>query len=144
MRRKREQEDLKREREEAAREAELRRERQRLEEQRQDDDRAEREHLAREQRLLARKQVLGLKLGGWIVVSPSIPEEEPIRLKLAVRINASRELVFVDRLGLNRREFLEDNLVEGIVVGRIRVLGSSAEFDDTLSRVVGRIRVDRN
>jgi len=52
--------------------------------------------------------------------------------------------VFVDRLGLNRREFLQDELVNGIVEGRIRVLGSSAEFDDTLSRVVGRIRVGRN
>jgi len=61
-----------------------------------------------------------------------------------VRINASRKLVFVDRLGLNRREFLEEALVEGIVEGRIRVLGTAAEFDDTLSRVVGRIRVGRN
>ena len=52
--------------------------------------------------------------------------------------------MFVDRLGLNRREFLEDALVERIVEGRIRVLGTSAEFDDTLSRVVGRIRVGRN
>jgi hypothetical protein len=78
------------------------------------------------------------------VVEPDETSDEPARLKLAVRINASRKLVFVDRLGLNRREFLEDALVEGIVEGRIRVLGTSAEFDDTLSRVVGRIRVGRN
>lgn len=54
------------------------------------------------------------------------------------------KLVFVDRLGLNRREFLVDQLVAEIVAGRIRVLGASAEFDDILSRVVGRIRVGRN
>ena len=50
----------------------------------------------------------------------------------------------MDGLGLNRREFLEDELVLGIVEERIRVLGGAAEFDDTLSRVVGRIRVGKN
>jgi hypothetical protein len=34
--------------------------------------------------------------------------------------------------------------VQEVLAGRVRVLGSSAEFDDTLSRVVGRIRVGRN
>lgn len=77
-------------------------------------------------------------------MAPEPPETESTRLKLAVRTNASRKLIFVDRLGLNRREFLEDELVLGIVEERIRLLGGAAEFDDTLSRVVGRIRVGRN
>jgi hypothetical protein len=129
---------------EAAREAELEHQRRIAEQQRLADEKAEQERIRKEKTLLAEKQVDGIKLGGWIVVQPNEPSEEPARLKLAVRINASRKLVFVDRLGLNRREFIEDELVEGLVEERIRVLGTSAEFDDTLSRVVGRIRVGRN
>ena len=144
LRREKEAAEARRKAEEAAREAELERQRRAAEEQRIADERAEEERIRKERTLLAEKQVDTIKLGGWIVVEPELSSEEPARLKLAVRINASRKLVFVDRLGLNRREFLEDELVEGIVEGRIRVLGTSAEFDDTLSRVVGRIRVGRN
>lgn len=129
---------------EAAREVELQRQRELAERQRLESQRAEEDRLERQQTLLAQTQVDGIKLGGWIVVNPDNADDDSIRLKLAVRINASRKLVFVDRLGLNRREFIEDQLVEGIVSGKVRVLGSSAEFDDTLSRVVGRIRVGRN
>lgn len=127
-----------------AREAELLRQQQLLEEQRLADEKAEQARILNEKILLAEKQVSGIKLGGWIVVQADNASGDPARLKLAVRINASRKLVFVDRLGLNRREFIEDELVQGIVEGWVRVLGSSAEFDDTLSRVVGRIRVGRN
>jgi hypothetical protein len=91
----------------------------------------------------ARSLVEGITLGGWIVIENSNSPEEPQRLKLAIRINASRKLVFVDRLGLNRREFIEDALIKEVVAGNVRVLGASAEFDDTLSRVVGRIRVGK-
>ena len=86
---------------------------------------------------------MGLGLGGWIAVAPE-DGQEPQRLKLAVKIAASSKFVFVDRLGLNRREYRREELVAGVADGRIRPLGSSAEFDDTLSRVVGRIRVGRN
>lgn len=91
----------------------------------------------------ARSLVEGIKLGGWIVVENRKSPEEPRRLKLAIRINASRKLVFVDRLGLNRCEFIEDALIREVVAGDVRVLGTSADFDDTLSRVVGRIRVGK-
>ena len=97
-----------------------------------------------ERTALAQKQVAELPLGGWILVEPEQSESSAGRFKLAVRTNASRKLIFVDRLGLNRREFQEDELVLGIAEERIRVLGGAAEFDDTLSRVVGRIRVGRN
>jgi hypothetical protein len=128
---------------EAEREAELARQREEIEQKRLADEEAERQRDLRERTLLAEKQVAGIKLGGWITVRAE-PERDPQRLKLAVRINASRKLVFVDRLGLNRQEFLESDLVQGILEDRIRILGSSAEFDDTLTRVVGRIRVGRN
>jgi multidrug efflux pump subunit AcrA (membrane-fusion protein) len=130
--------------EEEARQAALEQQRAEAERQRQADEQAEQDRLLKEREVAAAKQVESIALGGWIVLAPEGEGEEPARLKLAVKISASRKFVFVDRLGLNRREFLHDDLVSGIVSGRIRVLGSAAEFDDTLSRVVGRIRVGRN
>jgi hypothetical protein len=135
---------LKRQEQEAARQATLERQRHEAEHKRLADEQAEQERLYSEKTALAQKQVDNINLGGWILEESGLPETESVRLKLAVRTNASRKLIFVDRLGLNRREFLEDELVLGIVEERIRVLGGAAEFDDTLSRVVGRIRVGRN
>ena len=133
-----------RQQEEAARQAELARQKKAAEDRRIADEEAEQQRLLQERETAARELVEGIKLGGWIVEESSGEGKDAVRLKLAVRINASRKLVFVDRLGLNRREFLVDELVDHVVMGRVRVLGSSAEFDDALSRVVGRIRVGRN
>ena len=144
LRKEREAAEQRRREEELARQQELEREREEVERQRVANEKAEQERLRKEAVLVATKQVEGIALGGWIVLTQETRDDDPVRLKLAVKISASRKYVFVDRLGLNRREFLQDELVNGIVEGRIRVLGNSAEFDDTLSRVVGRIRVGRN
>ncbi|MGO1501710.1 MAG: DUF1631 family protein [Marinobacter sp.] len=144
LRREREAIELKRQEEEAARKADLERQRKEAEQQRLANERAEHERLYKEKTLLAQKRVAEINLGGWIMVEADGPEGEASRFKLAVRTNASRKLIFVDKLGLNRREFLDDELVLGIVEDRIRVLGGAAEFDDTLSRVVGRIRGGRS
>lgn len=133
-----------RQEEESARQAEIARRKEAAEARRQADEEAEQERLLRESEAAALELVDGIKLGGWIVEEAGSKHKDAVRLKLAVRINASRKLVFVDRLGLNRREFLVDELVRDIVAGRVRVLGTSAEFDETLSRVVSRIRVGRN
>lgn len=106
---------------------------------------AELARLAHERLTAAKQQVENLKLGSWIASIPA-PDAEPAearKLKLAVRLNATGKLVFVDRLGLNRTEMTVDSLVDDIVQGRARVMSSEAEFEDTLSRVVGRIRVGR-
>lgn len=129
---------------EAARQAEIERQLAAVEQQRLEHEKAEQARLRRELELAATKQVEGIGLGGWIVLTPSKQGDDPVRLKLAVKTSASRKFVFVDRLGLNRKEILYNELVAGIVDGRIRVLGRAAEFDDTLSRVVGRIRVGRS
>jgi len=133
-----------RQEQEAARQADLERQHQEVESQRLADEKAEQDRLYNEKTLQAQKQVDEINLGGWIVVNAEQLDTENTRLKLAVRTNASRKLIFVDRLGLNRREFLEHELVLSIVEERVRVLGGAAEFDDTLSRVVGRIRVGRH
>ena len=85
-------------------------------------------------------EVDALKLGGWIEL---VEQGEKHRLKLAVRINASSKLVFVDRHGLSRRELLRQDLKARIRAGEARILSAGAEFDEALSRVVGRIRVGR-
>lgn len=133
-----------RQQEEAARQAELERQKKEADDRRTADKEAEQQRLLLERETAARELVEGIKLGGWIVEESTGEGKDAVRLKLAVRINASRKLVFVDRLGLNRREFLVDELVDHVVMSRVRVLGSSADFDDALSRVVGRIRVGRN
>lgn len=143
LRQQKERAEKKRAEEQAAKEAEKEKLRLEAEARRQADEEAEAERLREEKEVAARILVEGIKLGGWIVVENRESPSEPQRLKLAVRINASRKLVFVDRLGLNRREFLEDELIEEVVTTNVRVLGASAEFDDTLSRVVGRIRVGK-
>ncbi len=93
----------------------------------------------------AQTEVDRLGPGSWIALSAPVEGQQgqEQRLKLAVRINARRKLVFVDRLGLNRTELTVDGLVDHLLAGTARILGASAEFDETLSRVVGRIRVGR-
>lgn len=130
--------------EQAVKDAEKAKQRQQAAAQKQADQDAEAERLRQQKQTAARLLVEGIKLGGWIVLENRGSADEPQRLKLAVRINASRKLVFVDRLGLNRREYIEDALIEQVAAGDVRVLGAPAEFDDTLSRVVGRIRVGKH
>lgn len=128
---------------EAARRAEAERQAQQAREQAEQEE-ADRIEAAR---VAAREQALTevdrLSLGGWIALKEQPDNDQERRLKLAVRINASRKLVFVDRLGLNRTELTVEALVERLLSGTARILGASAEFDETLSRVVGRIRVGR-
>ncbi|MGQ7274803.1 DUF1631 family protein [Marinobacter sp. V034] len=112
---------------------------------------AEAERLSRELYEAARAKVDALKLGSWIALEPTAASAKPsdglpieaLKLKLAVRLNATDKLVFVDRLGLNRTEYTSAALIELIVSGAAKTLSSEAEFEDTLSRVVGRIRVGR-
>lgn len=128
---------------EAARQAERERQEKLAREQAEQEeaDRLEASRLAAREQAMAEVERIGL--GGWIALRRQPDGNEEQRLKLAVRINASRKLVFVDRLGLNRTELTMDTLVGRLLDGSARILGASAEFDETLSRVVGRIRVGR-
>ncbi len=137
-----ERETAERERREAnaVREAEARKKTEQAEAQAREQE-TERLEAIRLQRLeKARSQVDGLKLGNWIAIREGDAER---RLKLAVRTNASQKLIFVDRLGLNRTEITVSALIERLLEESARILGSTAEFDETLSRVIGRIRVGR-
>ena len=146
-------EALRREREEAQRvateqraahEAMLERQRAETEQQRIADEKLESERRLHEAETEVARQIDQLGLEGWIVLERAEENGTPLRLKLAVKIAATGKFVFVDRLGLNRHQFMRDELVAGIVGGTIKILGGGAAFDDTLSRVVGRIRGSRN
>lgn len=148
LRQEKEAAESQRAREEAERAAEAARLQAEQDAQRVADEEAEALRIQRERTALATSQVESIKLGAWIALDSEARDDRGgassiVRLKLAVRINASRKLVFVDRLGLNRTEYTIDDLVSRVARGEIRVLGGAAEFDDTLSRVVGRIRVGR-
>ncbi|MGM0451215.1 MAG: DUF1631 family protein, partial [Pseudomonadota bacterium] len=145
----REAEDLRRAQEEALeeerrreteREARETREREEAEQAAMDEAEAARINQAAEQweELLA--EVDRLEAGSWIQLGSG---DEAIRLKLALRIRASGKLVFVDRYGLNRREIQRETLATRVRDGEARLLSEGAEFADTLSRVVGRLRVGR-
>lgn len=99
------------------------------------------EEQARLERLKKAREALdGLQLGGWMEI---IDGNEPKRCKLAVRLNATDKLVFVDRIGLRVGEFKREELVNRILEGTARVLDTGADFDERLSRVVGTIRTDK-
>jgi hypothetical protein len=141
LRRERQQREEQHEQQLAARKAEVERLRLQAENQRLANAR-EQEEMAWQQRLrVAEKQVFGLKPGHWIVIlDPAITEAGVERMKLAMRLSTRHKMVFVDRLGLNQREFQEQELVDYIAAEQIRVLDSGVNFEDTLSDVVGRIR----
>lgn len=135
--------EQKRQQEEARRRAAAERELE-LAQKRARQEAAEREAAERARALeQARADIGQLGPGSWIALKSSPESNEEQRLKLAVRLDARGKLIFVDRLGLNRTELLTDELAEHLLAGTGRILGAAAEFDETLSRVVGRIRVGK-
>jgi len=100
--------------------------------------REERVHYEKE--LKVREHVAKFKLGAWI----SIKEETgDARFKLVVKLVALGKYIFVDRLGIKKREFLEDYLVTNIMSENIEVISDGAEFEDSLERVVSRLRTSK-
>lgn len=86
--------------------------------------------------------IRSFKLGAWIAIQLK-EESEPQRFKLVVILAATGKYVFVDRLGVRRREFLEAELMEAIQSKRIVILSDGAEFEDSLQRVVSRLRMSK-
>lgn len=99
---------------------------------------AEKKRLEEEQ--LTLKLIADLSLGAWIAV---IDGSEKSKYKLVVKINATDKLIFVDKMGLKKYEVKTPELMARIISGEVMILSGGAEFDDTLSRVVGRLRVGK-
>ena len=128
----------------AAHRAEAERLRREAQEERVAEARANQEQAWQARLRLAEKQVFDLNPGHWIVIVDSAVGKPGIdRMKLAMRLSSRQKLVFVDRLGLNRLEFQEQEMARHIAAEKIRVVENGLDFDDTLSDVVGRIRGGR-
>ena len=80
------------------------------------------------------------RLGAWISIKEA---GEPQRYKLVVKLAAMGKYIFVDRLGIKKREFMEVDLVQAILAKDIEILSDGAEFEDSLERVVSRIRMSK-
>ncbi|MCP5160443.1 MAG: DUF1631 family protein [Hahellaceae bacterium] len=117
-------------------EEEAKRQSEKLAEERKEDEL--RRKLELEQQTL--ETIDNIKLGAWVELRVN---DELMRMKLAVRINATDKLIFVDRMGLRRQEVKREELMARLIEGAARVLSDGAEFAETLERVVGRIRVGK-
>lgn len=83
-----------------------------------------------------------LAIGSWIELRDEVGGAQ--RLKLAVKLPSSGKLIFVDREGVRRAELDRDVFAAKLVEGSARVLNAGPQFEDSLARVVGSLRRDRN
>lgn len=84
--------------------------------------------------------IRAFNLGAWIAIQEA---GESQRFKLVVKLAATGKYVFVDRLGVKKREFKEAELMQRILSKEIEVLTDGAEFEDSLQRVVSRLRMSK-
>lgn len=107
---------------------------------------AEREAAARaeaEARLLSECQQVcrRLQAGAWIELRQ--PEGEAIA-QLAVILNRTGELLFVDKQGRKILQALPDSLAEQLVSGQIRILDHGRALDDALQQMVAQQRQQKD
>tara|TARA_R110001592_G_scaffold88520_3_gene260704 strand:- start:8905 stop:10791 length:1887 start_codon:yes stop_codon:yes gene_type:complete len=85
--------------------------------------------------------IRSFKLGAWISIQSE--DDDAQRFKLVVKLAVTGKYIFVDRLGIRKREFLEADLMQAIQSNQIEVLSDGAEFEDSLQRVVSRLRMSK-
>jgi len=102
--------------------------------------RADKERLEKENAVA--QLIKAFSLGAWISIKEA-EALEPQRYKLVVKLAAMGKYIFVDRLGIKKREFMEIDLVQAILSKEIEILSDGAEFEDSLERVVSRIRMSK-
>lgn len=90
---------------------------------------------------LARQQATMLTIGHWV----ELHDEKGClqRLKLAVKLQTSGRLIFVDREGVRRADLTRDQLIAALLAGSARIAEQGPQFEDTLARVVDGLRRDR-
>ena len=86
------------------------------------------------------EQLTALNLGAWVSVEQ---QGEKKRFKLAVKFAAKKRYVFVDKYGVKKIEFDEAGLVKEMLAGQLQILNDGADFDDSLERVIGRMRMSK-
>lgn len=95
---------------------------------------------ARQQR--ARLIASSLTIGAWLEARHDNGDSE--KLKLAVILPSSGKAILVDRNGIKKLELNRDELVAALAENRLTLVNSGQQFEDTLARVVGGLRRDRN
>jgi len=97
------------------------------------------EKMAVDMKRQARLMIDSLALGTW--VEKQDPETKAYgRIKLAVKFNATGRFVFVDADGTTVADMVRDELVEMVLVEKVKLLESDAHFADRLAKVVTTIR----
>lgn len=91
------------------------------------------------------KNIAECKLGAWISVKEQDAPESaaPLRYKLVVKLAAKGKFIFVDKLGVKKIEYSELMLMQGIQSNHIEIISDGAEFEESLERVVSRLRSPR-
>jgi hypothetical protein len=96
-----------------------------------------------EQENEALSSVSNCKLGAWISVMQKGGDNKAQRFKLVVKFAASNKFIFVDRLGVKKIEYTEADLIKGIMNTDIEILSDGVEFEESLERVVSRLRMTK-
>ncbi|CAA0116922.1 Uncharacterised protein [BD1-7 clade bacterium] len=90
----------------------------------------------------ARLALDSLSLGSWIDLKQT-SDAEMIRVKLAVKFNATKRYIFVDHDGVTVGEYHRDDLVEKVLIGEALLLESDERFAQRLVKVVETIKSGR-
>ena len=98
------------------------------------------EKLKADQEARALKHIRELNIGAWVALTIESGTE---RYKLVVKIAASGKYIFVDKLGIKKKEYKENQLVELCLSNKLEFLSDGAEFEDSLQRVVSRLRMEK-
>jgi hypothetical protein len=82
------------------------------------------------------------KLGAWVSITNRDDgvDYKAQRFKLVVKFAASKKFIFVDKLGVKKIEYTEAALVKGLMEKDIEILTDGLEFEESLERVVSRLR----
>jgi hypothetical protein len=89
----------------------------------------------------ARLQATTLVIGQWLAFHDEAGQLQ--WLKLAVKLQTSGKLIFVDREGIRRAELSRDQLVERLLDSSAQIVEQGPHFEDSLSRVVDGLRRSR-
>ena len=86
--------------------------------------------------------VSSLNVGAWL----KLPDADGLlsECKLAVKLTATNKMIFVSRAGMRMGEYSIEELVQILVAGEGEIEKGGLEFEDTLEKVVTKLRKDRD
>ncbi len=80
-----------------------------------------------------------LSIGAWVEIQD--PKTKQFnRAKLGVKFNATQRFIFVDHDGATVAEYLRDELIDLVLIRKIKLMENDQQFADRLAKIVGTIR----